>query len=66
MSCRWLCGRARPPVPPPEEAAAYVDLARAGRREDFRWLALSQGVPAEAVDDLWDRVLARCRRRAER
>ena len=55
MSCRFsLSGR--------ESIAALIgvevvdlcrDLAIADRQDDFRWLALSQGVPAERVDELW-------------
>ena len=29
------------------------DLAAAGRRDDFRWFARSQGVPDERLDELW-------------
>jgi hypothetical protein len=36
-----------------EVADLYRDLVRAGRRDDFRWLARSQGVPAERIDELW-------------
>ena len=55
MSCRFnLSGR--------ESVAAligaevvdlYRDLAIADRQDDFRWLALSQGVPVERVEELW-------------
>jgi hypothetical protein len=38
---------------PTESAEIYLELARAGRREDFRWFALSQGVGLERVDKLW-------------
>ncbi len=31
----------------------YLDLARAGRREDFAWLARSQGVDADVIEPLW-------------
>jgi hypothetical protein len=34
-------------------AEIYLELARAGRRDDFRWFALSQGVAVEMVEDLW-------------
>ncbi len=37
----------------PDVAELYRDLVRLERREDFRWLALSQGVPAERIDELW-------------
>ncbi len=36
-----------------EAAELYRDLVRADRRDDFRWLARSQGVPAERIDELW-------------
>lgn len=59
MSCHW--SRAAPGPPRDAEggrpltgtAAVYGELARAGRREDFRWFALSQGVAREMVDELW-------------
>ncbi len=31
----------------------YRDLVDADRRDDFRWLALSQGVPPERIEELW-------------
>ena len=36
-----------------EVAELYRDLAEADQRDDFRWLALSQGVPANRLDELW-------------
>jgi hypothetical protein len=36
-----------------EVAELYRDLVRADRHDDFRWLALSQGVPPERIEDLW-------------
>jgi len=36
----------------------YLELARAGRRDDFAWLAQSQGVTADKIDELWQAVLA--------
>jgi hypothetical protein len=36
----------------------YLELARTGRRDDFAWLAQSQGVPADKIDELWRAVLA--------
>ncbi len=35
------------------DADLYRDLADTDRRDDFRWLALSQGVPAERIEELW-------------
>lgn len=36
-----------------EVADLYRGFAAADRRDDFRWLALSRGVPVERIDDLW-------------
>jgi len=36
-----------------DAAEVFRNLAEAGRGEDFRWFALSQGVPSERVDELW-------------
>lgn len=36
-----------------EAAELARDLATAGRRDDFRWFARSQGVPDERLDELW-------------
>lgn len=61
MSCRAL-------APPPRAAERLRlgdlidrlrELARAGRREDFCWLAGSRGVPAERAEVLW-KAFARC------
>ncbi len=37
----------------------FVELARADRRDDFGWLAQSQGIPAEAVEEFWRAMRAR-------
>ena len=57
MTCRVAC------APPASEgiAAVYAELAEAGRWEDFRWLAESQGLARERIDLLWAGLLARCR-----
>ncbi len=44
-----------------EVAELYRDLVDDDRPDDFRWLALSQGVPPERVDELW-RFLCASRR----
>jgi len=66
MSCRWGC--ATPAAEPteaeadlPQTLAVYVELIRARRREDFRWFARSQGVPADRIDALWEGLSARTR-----
>ena len=57
MTCRWLRGREASLGPVTGEAmTAYLELARASREADFRWLALSQGVPPGEVEALWRRV----------
>lgn len=43
-----------------------VELARSGREEDFRFLAASQGVAPELLNDLWRGTLARLGQRGER
>jgi hypothetical protein len=68
MSCRFSISgagrwRAADLISGTEVAELYRDLADADRRDDFRWLALSQGVPPERVDDLW-RFLRAARRSA--
>ncbi|OGL00065.1 MAG: hypothetical protein A3I14_00825 [Candidatus Rokubacteria bacterium RIFCSPLOWO2_02_FULL_73_56] len=56
MSCRFSIS-GRPSVADlitaPEAAELYRDLVTAGRYHDFRWFALSQGVPEERVEELW-------------
>ena len=56
MSCRFSIAR-RPSLADlltaPEAAELYRDLVAADRYQDFRWFALSQGVPEERVDELW-------------
>jgi hypothetical protein len=64
MSCRWSCrSRLRATIDRlagacPESLPVLTELARTSRRDDFRWLAQSQGVPAEDVEMLWDGLLA--------
>jgi hypothetical protein len=55
MSCRFSVSGPRrvADLIGPDVAELYHDLVRMDRRDDFRWLALSQGVPAERVDELW-------------
>jgi len=55
MTCRAAC------APPGSEgvAAVYAELAEAGRWEDFRWLAESQGLARERIDALWTGLRAR-------
>ena len=56
MSCRFSVS-GRPSVTDlitaPEAAELYRDLVALGRYQDFRWFALSQGVPEERVEELW-------------
>lgn len=60
MSCRWTCGAAAGEDPRATDSAViYLELARERRREDFAWFAMSQGVPPETVEALWQGVLAR-------
>lgn len=58
MSCRFSvsgAGRRRVAdlIGGAEVGELYRDLVRADRRDDFRWLALSQGVPPERIEELW-------------
>jgi hypothetical protein len=55
MTCRAAC------APPMSKALAtiYRELAEAGRWDDFRWLARSQGLTTERIAELWARLLAR-------
>jgi hypothetical protein len=46
-----------------DTVAMLTDLARAGREDEFRWLARSQGARAEELDALWTGTVARARRR---
>ena len=57
MTCRVTCARAAAAGEVLELAGPYLDLAGSGRQEDFRWFARSQGVAAEDVERLWQRVL---------
>lgn len=60
MSCHWVRqGSGAESAGAGDVIAAYLDLARTGRKEEFRWLALSQGVPPADVEELWQRTLAR-------
>lgn len=55
MSCHWSrsgLGGSRE-AERGGSAEIYFELARAGRFEDFRWFALSQGVALEVVEELW-------------
>jgi hypothetical protein len=57
MTCRVACG----PQVPAALATVYRELAEAGRWSEFRWLARSQGVAVERIDELWNAMLARSR-----
>lgn len=62
MSCRWTLNVGGLPdtwLDTSGGLAVYVDLAREGRKDEFRWFARSQGVPDERVEALWRSVLAR-------
>lgn len=69
MSCRFSVSRsggarAADLLGGADAAELFQDLADAGRGEDFRWFALSQGVPPERVEELWRYLYAS--RRASR
>jgi hypothetical protein len=56
MSCRFSVSGRRSVAAllgESEVADLYDDLADADRYLDFRWLALSQGVPVERIEELW-------------
>jgi len=61
MSCRFSIS-SRPSaaelIATPEASELYRDLVAADRYHDFRWFALSQGVPEDRVDELWRYVSA--------
>jgi len=40
------------------QSGPYLEMARSGQREDFGWLARSQGVPAQRIEELWRAVRA--------
>jgi hypothetical protein len=63
MTCRWARARTSCSeiVSDPATAAIYLDLVRARRKDDFRWLARSQGVPPHLVEELWRGLQARLR-----
>jgi len=61
MTCRAACA----PRGSEGVAAVYAELAEAGRWEDFRWLAESQGLARERIDALWTGLRARQRLRAD-
>lgn len=44
---------------PPDLAAVLVEFAKADKREDFRWLAMSAGVQEGQLEELWRGTLAR-------
>jgi hypothetical protein len=54
MTCRAAC------VPGVNDVTAtiYVELAAAGRWDDFRWLGQSQGLAAERIVLLWEHLRA--------
>lgn len=58
--------RAADPAPAFELTELLLDLAAAGREDDFRWLARSQGVPGEMVERLWRNLSTASARRAAR
>jgi len=54
MACRVACG-----IPMSEALASiYHELAECERWDEFRWLARSQGVAADRVAELWERLRA--------
>jgi hypothetical protein len=63
MTCHASRANFDPPLDP-ETEATYLDLVRAHRHDDFRWLARSHGVPPERLDALWRRLLVRLQEEA--
>ncbi len=62
MTCRWtlnLRGLADAWLDAPGALALYLELARQGREDDFRWFARSQGVPEDRLEPLWSGLRAR-------
>lgn len=59
MTCRVACRTASEETEGTALAEVYVDLFQAGRDEDFRWLARSQGLSADRADELWRHVARR-------
>ena len=59
MSCRLrrVSGDGSP-VEALIQSGPFLEMARSGQREDFGWLARSQGVPAQSIDELWRAVRA--------
>lgn len=56
MTCRAACRPASEATQGAALAEVYVHLFRAGRHEDFRWLARSQGLSADRADELWQQL----------
>ena len=66
MTCRWTCDRSTVrrdqrelSLRGSETGVVYLDLAAAGRKEDFVWFARSQGVSPDRIEALWEAALAR-------
>lgn len=59
MTCRVACRPASEVTESTALAEAYIDLFQAGRDEDFRWLARSQGLSADRADELWRQLASR-------
>lgn len=66
MSCRWRCATASRAVGAADvdpggsdTVATYLDLARAGRKDDFQWFGRSQGLPDDKIEELWRVIVAR-------
>ncbi len=60
MSCRWARTSPASDVhgQASETLAVYRELARDRRKDEFRWLAQSQGVPTEHVERMWRAAVA--------
>lgn len=64
MTCRVACRPASEVTEGAALAEVYIDLFLAGRDEDFRWLARSQGLSADRSDELWQQLARRLPQRA--
>lgn len=45
---------------PPDTIQVLVEFAKAGKEDEFRWLARSAGVQGEQLEELWRGTVSRC------